>query len=156
MGELTVPKQRIEVAVQLAGGLERRVSLFLAEGAPGHAGQERIGDLLEVDGEFIPAVDAAAEGMTFLRCAAILVVAAPSGPALGAADDVTLPTEHEVDVALDDGRVLHGVLSYALPTDRSRLVDYLNQPARFLPLLRDGEVLFVNKNHVTRISALER
>jgi hypothetical protein len=156
MGELTVPKRRVEVAVELAGGLERRVSLFLAESAPGHAGQERVCDLLEADGRFIPALDAAARGITFLRRAAILVMSAPSEPTIGTADDVTLPTEHEVDVALDDGRMLHGVISYALPPDRSRLVDYLNDPARFLPLHRDGEVLFVNKDHVTRISALER
>ena len=155
MGELTVPKRRVEVAVELAGGLERRVSLFLAESAPGHAGRERVSDLLEGDG-FVPALDAAAGGITFLRRAAILVMSAPSEPTIGSADELTLPTEHEVDVALDDGRVLHGVLSYALPEDRSRLVDYLNEPARFLPLHRDGEVLFVNKDHVTRVSALER
>jgi hypothetical protein len=154
MSDFTVPKRPVGVTVELAGGLARHVSLFLADTSPMREGGERVCDLLEGDGEFIPALDSAASGITFLRCDAILVARAPPEPP--GPGEVMLAAEQEVEVALDDGRVLRGLVSYVLPPERSRLVDHLNGPARFLPLYRDGEVLFLNKRHVTRVAALER
>jgi len=151
MSDLAVPKRKVEVALSLIGGLERRVTLFLAETSPLHAGGERVTDLLEGEGEFVPALEAA--GMTFVRRSAIVVAVAPPETATGAADEVTLPTEHEVDVALDDGRVVRGLVSYVLPPERSRLVDYLNERARFLPLHAGDALHLVNKQHIARVTA---
>lgn len=155
MSDLTVPKRRVEVDVVLAGD-ERHVTLFLAETSAEHAGAERVVDLLERGGDFLPALDAGSGGMTFLRRDAIVLASAPPEPATGAADEVTLPTEHEVEVTVDEGRVLRGVVSYVLPPERSRLIDYLNDEARFLPLHATGTLLLVNKRHVTRVAAVER
>lgn len=154
MSDLAVPKRRVEVVLSLMGGLERRVTLFLAETSPLHLGGERVSDLLEGDGEFVPALER--DGMTFVRRAAILVAVAPPEPATGDADEVTLPTEHAVDVTLDDGRVLRGLVSYVLPSERCRLVDYLNERPRFLPLHAGGALHLVNKQHVVRVAAPER
>jgi hypothetical protein len=156
MTELTVPKRRVEVEVVLEGGPGRRVTLFLAEHSAEHAGGERLADLLERGGDFIPALDAERGAMTFLRRSAIVSATAPPESSTGDADELTLPTEHEVEVALDDGRVLRGLFSYVLPPERSRLVDYLNEERRFLPLHATGSLLLVNKRHVTRVAAVER
>jgi hypothetical protein len=157
MSELAVPKRRAEVAVELVGGLRRKVTVFLAPSSAAHDGGERLSDLLEAPGEFFPARDADEPGMTFLRRATVVVAeAAPEQATAPEPDDVTLPSEYEVDVTLDDGRVLRGLLSFVLPSDRCRLADYLNEPTRFLPL-RGGELLrLVNKRHVTRVAVVER
>lgn len=154
MSDLAVPKRRVDVVLRLVGGLERRVTLFLAETSPLRAGGERVTDLLEGDGEFVPALEAG--GMTFVRRSAILVAAAPPEAATGAADEVTLPTEHEVEVTLDDGAVLRGLVSYVLPPERSRLIDHLNDRARFLPLRAGDAVHLVHKQHVVRVAAVGR
>jgi hypothetical protein len=155
MRELTVPKRRVEVTVHLVGGIESRVTLFLAESSASRDGGERVRDLLERGGEFIPAFDAAAGAMTFLRRSAILLVVAPREAPSGEADEVTVPTEHEVELTLDDGRALRGLLSYVLPPERSRLVDHLNEPPRFLALEGSDALRLVHKAHVTRVLALE-
>jgi hypothetical protein len=155
MSELVVPKRRVDVTVGLCGGLTRRVTLFLAERSSAHAGGERVSDLLEAGGEFIPALDEADGAMTFLKRGAIVHADAPPEPT-GAADELTLPTEHEVNVTLGDGRVLHGLVSYVLPPERSRLVDYLNEPMQFLPLRGADALVLVNKQHVARVAAVER
>src|SRR5689334_15028221 len=73
MREYTVPKRRVEVTVHLVGGIESRVTLFLAEASASREGGERLRDLLERGGEFLPAFDTAARAMTFIRRSAILV-----------------------------------------------------------------------------------
>jgi hypothetical protein len=174
MGELAVPKRRAEVAVELVGGLLRKVTVFLAQSSPAHAGGELVAELLEGDGEFFPACDSKERGrercasascggcpeepgMTFLRRATVLVAeAAPEQASAAGADDLTLPTEYEVVVTLDDGRVLRGLLSYVLPSERCRLADYLNEAMRFLPLHGGDALRLVNKDHVTRVAAVER
>jgi hypothetical protein len=157
MGELSVPKRRAEVAVDLVGGLRRRVTVFLAQSSAAHDGGERVVELLEAHGEFFPACDAEEPGMTFLRRDTVVVAEAPpEQQACAGADDVTLPTEYEVDVTLDDGRVLRGLLSFVLPAERCRLADYLNEPTRFLPLRGAEALRLVNKRHVTRVAVVER
>jgi hypothetical protein len=155
MNELRVPKHRVAVEVLLPGGPPRRMALFLAEAAPDHAGPEVPLDLLNGHHEFVPAFDEAAAAMTFLRLAGV--------PAVRLArafdadeDDLTLPTEHDVEVTLLDGRALGGLVSYVRPADRSRLVDLLNEPSRFFRLLQDDLVAYVNKRHVACVALRSR
>ena len=42
-------------------------------------------------------------------------------------EDVSIPTEHEVEVLLESGRTLRGLVSYLRPLERSRLVNALNE-----------------------------
>lgn len=155
MDELRVPKRRVEVEVALPGGARRRVHLFLAEAAAGHAGPERVEDLLNGRAEFVPAVDEDG-GTVFLHRAALAVVRAPRA---GDADDeeaTTLPTEHEVEAWLQDGSRVRGLVSYVRPPDRGRLVDVLNEPPPFLRLLETDAIALVNKRHVVRVALLSR
>lgn len=155
MDELRVPKHKTEVEVLLPGGAVRRMALFLAEAAPDHAGPEVPLDLLNGRDDFIPALDAAAGAMTFLHRPGVPVVRVAR--ALDAAEEeVTLPTEHEVEVQLVDGTTLAGLVSYVRPADRTRLVDVLNEPHPFFRLLQGDQVAYVNKRHVSCVALRTR
>jgi hypothetical protein len=155
MSDLRVPKHKKSVEVVLPGGAARRMALFLAEAAPDHAGPEVPLDLLNGRDEFIPAFDEAAGAMSFLHRPGVPVVRVAS--ALDADEgDVTLPTEHEVEVQLVDGTALRGLVSFVRPPDRTRLVDVLNEPQPFFRLLQGELVAYVNKRHVACVALLGR
>ncbi|GAC1347964.1 MAG: hypothetical protein NVS2B9_10910 [Myxococcales bacterium] len=149
MDQLRVPKQRVEVELLLLGAGRQRVAVFLAEFSSVHEGRERLADLLSGQAEFIPAVDPSTNAAVFVRIASIGAALAGAGEALD--DDATLPTEHEVEVTLQDGQSLSGVLSYVRPPERSRIVDFLNDAPGFFPLMVGDRVAFINKRRVTRV-----
>lgn len=151
MDDLRVPKHRTSVEVVLPGGTPRRLALFLAEAAPDHGGPEVPLDLLNGRHDFIPALDEESGSMSFLHRAGVAALRVDR--ALDAdPDDLTLPTEHEVEVFLQDGTSLAGLVSYVRPADRSRLVDVLNEPPPFFRLLQGDQVAYVNKRHVSRVA----
>lgn len=155
MDELRVPKRNVSVQVIMPGGVARQMALFLAEAAPGHAGPEVPLDLLNGRDDFIPALDEAAGAMSFLHRPGVPVVRVAR--ALDAdADEVTLPTEHEVEVQLQDGTALGGLVSFVRPPDRTRLVDVLNEPQPFFRLIQGEEIAYVNKRHVACVALRTR
>ena len=155
---LSVPKRRVAAQFVLPGGASRDVAVFLAEAAPGHTGGERLSDLLNNSGsQFIPAIDAETDAMTFVHCEnlALARVAAEHEP--NVVDQFTIPTEHEVEVMLVDGQKLRGLITYVLPEAHSRLTDYLNHSApAFFPVLEGERVALVNKRHVAYVETLRR
>jgi hypothetical protein len=151
MEDLRVPKRRVAAEAILAGGAVRRFTLFLADAASHHAGPERPGDLLNGGGDFVPAFDEEARAMTFLNRAGVAAVRLPGRESEDAAEDLTLPTEHPVEVVLQSGATLRGLVSYVRPPERSRLVDFLNEPDPFFHLHEDGSFVLVNKRHVVRV-----
>jgi hypothetical protein len=146
---LRIPKHRGEVEVTGPNGETRRFSVFLAERAS-HGGPERVCDLLNGSREFLPAIDCETDAMTFLVRSSI-AVARVEGP-LWDVDELNLPIEHEVEVVLTTGKVLAGLISYVLPLENCRVVDYLNDPAPFLALVEGERVALVNKRHVLRVT----
>jgi hypothetical protein len=151
MADLTVPKRRVDVAVTLVGGLQRDVALFLSEGVPGHAGAEKLSDLLNGQSDFLPAVETSSGSMTFLNRTSVMIAEAQSDAERPGSEEHTIPTEHLVELALTDGRVLRGHVDYVLPPESARLVDFLNTPTLFLPLHVGSNVFLVNKHHITRV-----
>jgi hypothetical protein len=154
---LSVPKRRVAAQFVLPGGASRNVAVFLSEAAPGHNGGERLSDLLNSSGsQFIPALDAETNAMTFVHCEnlALARVAAELEP--NVVDQFTIPTEHEVEVRLMDGQKLRGLITYVLPEAHSRLTDYLNNAPPFIPLLEGEQVALINKRHVAYVETLRR
>jgi hypothetical protein len=129
----------------------RRISLFLAEAASGHTGPERPADLLNGGGEFVPAFDEDAQAMTFLNRSALAVVRVDRALEADGAEAFA-PTEHRIEVLLDGGGTLSGAVSYVRPPERSRLQDFLNEPAPFFLLLEESAVALVNRRHVARVA----
>jgi len=146
---LRIPKHRGDVEVTGPDGEARQFSVFLAE-RTSHGAPERVWDLLNGPREFLPAVDCKTDVITFLARSSI-VVARVHGP-LWDVEELNLPLEHEVEVVLSSGQVLTGLLSYVLPVENCRVVDYLNEPTPFLALVEGERVALVNKRHVQRVT----
>jgi hypothetical protein len=146
---LRIPKHRGEVEVTSPDGETRRFAVFLAE-CTSHGGPERVADLLNGPREFLPAIDCKTDAMTFLARSSI-AVARVDGP-LWDVDELNLPIEHEVEVVLSNGQVLSGLISYVLPHENCRVVDYLNEPAPFLALVEGQRIALVNKRYVQRVA----
>ena len=155
MVDLTVPKRRVAVTATLAGGFRRQVTVFLAEAAPGHAGGERLSDLLNGGSDFIPALESETRAMTFLNRAAVMIAEVDAEAERTGADELSIPTEHAIELTLDDGRALRGLVTYFLPPDRARLADFLNDGTLFLPLHAGSRVLLVHKRHITLVALVE-
>jgi hypothetical protein len=151
MEDLRVPKRRVAAEALLPGGDVRRITLFLADTASSHTGPERAGDLLNGGDDFVPAFDEDAGTMTFLNRSGLAAIRLPAREADDDGSELTLPTEHEVEVVLQGGGALRGLVSYLRPPDRSRLVEFLNEPEPFFPLLEKGAFALVNKRHVARV-----
>jgi hypothetical protein len=149
MDRLRIPKRRGEVEVTGPDGEVRLFAVFLAEQSA-HGGPERVSDLLNGPREFLPAVDCKTEAITFLARSSIAVARVP-GP-LWDVDELNLPIEHEVEVVLAGGKALTGLISYVLPVENCRVVDYLNEPAPFFAVVEGDRVALVNKRYVQRVA----
>jgi hypothetical protein len=151
MEDLRVPKRRVAAEALLPGGDARHISLFLAETASNHSGPERATDLLNGGHDFVPAFDDDAGAMTFLNRAEVAAVRLAEREVEDDGSNLTLPTEHAVEVVLRGGGTLRGLISYLRAPGRSRLVDFLNEPEPFFPLLEERGFALVNKRHVVRV-----
>jgi hypothetical protein len=152
--ELQVPKRRVEVELTFTDGECGRFAVFVAESCSERAGPERVSDVLARGGRFFPAVDPATGEGTLVASAAVAVARVPRAAEPGdAAEELAGATEHAIEVHLHDGRLVRGVASYALPPERSRLLDFLNVAPPFLRLRSaDGDVLLVNRDQVVRVT----
>lgn len=155
MDELRVPKRRLPVEIVLPAGERRNVNVFLAEYAVDHAGAERLSDILNGTGNFIPAVDTSTDRVVFFNRTAIAYARVAVTEERDESDDLTIPTEFPVEVTLLDRSRIAGLVSFILPPDRARLADFLNSPQPFFRLLQQDAVALVNKLHVAQISTVD-
>jgi hypothetical protein len=154
MEDLRVPKRRTALEIQFHGGSVQRVAVFLGDTAPGHAGPERVSDLLNAEGDFLVAYELETDALTCLNRSAVLVARLPSSFDERELEVDTGTAAHDVEILLTDGTKLGGHLSYALPVARSRLSDFLNVAPRFFRLLERGHLSFVNKNHIVSVKEI--
>ncbi len=149
MDRLRIPKRRALVDVTFVDGGSGPFAVFLAE-QTSHGAPERVSDLLDEGRDLLPALDTRTETMSFLSRAAIAYVCI-DGP-LWDVDELNLPIEHEVEVLLQGGQALAGLLSFVLPHENSRVADYLNTPAGFFALVQGARIALINKRHVQRVT----
>jgi hypothetical protein len=152
MDPLRVPKRRTQIDVTFADGSARKVAVFLSEQASRHGGQERVRDLCESTSDFIPCFDRDGDKVAMLALDSVAVVRTDEPP--WERDEVNLPLEYEVEVWLRGGVKLRGLLSYVLPSEAARPIDYLNGSSRFFTLIEDGRVALVHKRHVLEVVLL--
>jgi hypothetical protein len=156
LDDLRVPKRRTPVEIQLNGGAVHHVAVFLGDFAHDHAGPEQLSDLLNGPGDFVPAHDLDSNAMTFLNRSGVAVVRLGGHVDPETTDQHTLPTEHEVEIVLHDGAKLRGLVSYVLPPEHSRLIDFLNEAPLFFRLLEQSAVCLINKRHVARVALIDK
>jgi hypothetical protein len=155
MDEYRVPKRRVPVEILLAGGSVKQAILFLSEFALDRAGPERVSDLLNGPGDFIPAVDGEFQDTTFFNRLGILLVRVEPSLEGEEASDLVGATEHRVEVHLDQGNRIAGKVQYHLPQDRSRIYDYLNSLGRFVRVSQGQTLVLINKQHITHVRVID-
>lgn len=146
--ELRVPKRQVQVEMLVPGSPPQKVTVFLAEFASRHTGPERLSDLLNGHDEFVPAL--AAGATVFLGRHSIAAARVAREWELG--EEPALGQQHEVEVLLTDGTCLRGQVSFVLPPERSRLLDYLNDAQPFVRLAEREQVALINKRHIARVT----
>lgn len=153
----TVPKREVSAEVVLPGTPGVRMRIFLSENAETHSGFERPSDLLNGPHSFLPAVDGRGE-LVMLNRDSLMALSVPAdhefgGDALAvqqlAPEDVTRAL---VDVQMEDGTTLRGLLTYLLPAAQRRLQDFLNLPDRFLTIQDAGMARLINKRRISRVT----
>lgn len=153
MSEFRVPKRQVEVELSVVGVGKMRLSLFLSEFASHHEGSELVSDLFNGDSEFIAGKDVASGRAVVIRRGAALLVRVPREFERNAEGDY----EREVTLTLEDGQSVSGVMSYVMPPESSRPVDYLNDGAPlFFPVRTGDEVALVNKSRVSRVELISK
>lgn len=149
---LRIRKDPLEVELALAGRPPRRVELYLAEHGSHAFVRQRVLDLLEQPGSFLPACDVETGEWESFNARAVVWIGMSrlSDDAAGSGEELY---EHRkvVRVALAGGGGLEGEILYSAPDGEARLVDYLNRPDRFLRLWDGDRFLLVNKESVVRI-----
>lgn len=149
-----MPKRAVQVELIRPGGARLDAEVYLAEFASGHLGGERLSEMLN-GGRFLPVRDRA-QGKVLIITSRNIAVARVALE-VEADDDAaahTIPTEHEVRVTLVDGQCLKGLLTYVLPPERARLIDFLNGCPQFIPLLEADHLALVNREHIAQIDPL--
>ncbi|MDQ5858265.1 MAG: hypothetical protein M3542_08330 [Acidobacteriota bacterium] len=149
---LRIRKETIEVELVLAGDPPRRVKLFLAEHGSHGFDRQRVLDLLEQPGSFLPACDLETGNWESFNSRSVVWIAMSrsSADAEGSGTDL-YDRRKLVRVALAAGGSLEGDLLYCAPEEAARVVDVMNRRERFLRLWSGDRVFLVNKDSVLRV-----
>ena len=158
--EYRVIKNKVDVQVTLVGQNPFQLTLFLAAQARSHAGHERIIDVLNGKELFLPAINASGNLCLIRRDAVVMVSVPYERDGEGAdeeAEEGSLPPVRRatVEVVLDGGTTVRGLIEYSMPEGRRRLVDYLNLDDGFLSVRHDGTIYHVNRHHIARVDELK-
>jgi hypothetical protein len=153
---LRIPKEAFAVELALAGAVPRRVEIFLAEQRANEFRRQVVLDLLEHVQAFLPARDAATGKWEIFNKDALLWIGVPLAPfgsqaPAVAGEDELFEFRRPVRVDLIGGGPLEGELLYSAPEQSTRLVDYLNEPGRFLRLWSKETLYLINKAFVLRV-----
>jgi hypothetical protein len=149
---LRVPKRTLEVELALVGATPRRVELFLAEHGSHDFNRQRVLELLDQAGCFLPGRDLeTGEWETFNSRAVVWIGMSGSSIDAEGSGDELFEHRQSVRVALAAGDWLEGEVLYSAPDGGTRLVDHLNRNERFFRLWKADQVLLVNKEWVQRV-----
>lgn len=149
---LRVRKERLEVELVLAGGSPRRVELFLAEHGSHDFNRQRVIELLDQAGSFLPGRDLeTGEWESFNPRAVVWIGMSGSSIDAEGSGDELFEHRRSVRISLAAGDWLEGEVLYSAPDAGPRLVDHLNRNERYFRLWRGDQVFLVNKEWVLRV-----
>ena len=154
---LRIPKEAFAVELALAGFEPRPVEVFLVGQRAEGPRRQQVLDLLEHVQAFLPARDpATGEGELFNKDA-LLWIGIPletfGSPAV-AGEDELFEFRRPVRVDLIGAEPLEGELLYSAREESTRLIDYLNEPGRFVRLWAKDTLYLINKAFVRRVVAI--
>jgi hypothetical protein len=149
---LRIRKEPFEVELALAGRSPRRVEIYLAEHGPHAFVRQKVLDLLEQPGSFLPACDVETGLWESFNARAVVWIAMSrdSAAAEGSTEEL-YDFRKFVRLALSGGGALVGEILYSAPDGETRLVDFLNRPERFLKVWDGDRLYLVSKEAVLRV-----
>lgn len=155
MSEFRVEKRREAADVTLVTGATLAGDFFLADSSPGHAGPERVGELLNHENGFFPFESG---GRTSMINRANVVKVSLSRqliePQLNAGYEVA-PRQH-VKVLLTTSEEITGDVVVFQPDGHHRLSDYAHVPESFRYLELDDRTLLINSAHIVAMTEVTR
>ena len=153
MSEFRVEKRREAAAITLSTGTTVAGHFFLSGSSQGHAGPERVGDLLNHDSGFFP-FEAANGETSLLNRAHVVKVVLPEHviePQLE--DGYNVATRRYVTILMSNGEAVTGHVAVYRPPGRDRLSDYAHVDDRFRYVELADRTLLINSQHI--VSLLE-
>jgi hypothetical protein len=153
MSEFKINKERRRATLTLSDGRQVTGSFFVSESSHGHAGPERVKDVLNGPSAFFPfEVDGGTAHHTglFNRDQVIVVTLSTDEAHDEAAYEVA--TRRAVEMLLSNGSRLSGLVRVYCPRGHDRLSDYTRAEETFRYLETPGALLVVNFRHVLELS----
>ena len=152
MKSLRVPQREVHAELRLHGGETRSGLLFVPAAGP-DGGPGRLTDRLNDSHEAFLALKEAGAGTLVSKQRIVRVSLAASEREVEVKDQESrIPAL----VQLADGTRVEGEVLYAMPADRSRLIDYLNSAPRFIQLIEsrvDGDrLVLINRDFLTTVT----
>jgi hypothetical protein len=158
--EYRIPKREVSAEVTLLGHPRKVVKLFLHERAETHTGPERPSDLLNGPGEFFPVIEPSGK-LVLLHRDAVMVISVAAESEFHAAHSGEEQPDPEgakritVEITLQDGSSIRGLVRFVMPEGRTRLIDYMNTQEHFLTVREESLARLVNKRRIVRIAVIE-
>jgi len=157
MYELKVPTCRITVEVHWDSGTPLRGSMYHADSTHETGKAEQLAATLNDERDFMPfSPEGGTAADELLNKQHVVRVRVDETEPLALRPDETaeLARTPFCTLMLTDGARVDGQLVVASRDAASRVLDKLNQPLRFLPLLTDAGLEFVNRSHVVNVRFL--
>lgn len=153
MSEFRVEKRREAAEITLSTGATVSGHFFLSGSSQVHAGPQRVGELLNLEGGFFP-FEAPNGETSQINRAHVIKVALPEHVIEAQLDDAYgVATRRYVVVLLSNGEKVTGHVAVYRPSGRDRLSDYAQIDDRFRYIEQANRTLLVNSQHI--VSLLE-
>lgn len=150
MEELRVPTVATAVRINYFDERELEGKIFLPAMAATHTGPTTPQDWMNKGTPFFPFLPAGAAKTLILNKRYVVVLTILQDP-IGQHET----TGVERKVALECGALqLQGAVMIDMPSEQSRLLDWINRPESFLALKEGDTVHLVQKNRITRLSEI--
>jgi hypothetical protein len=154
MSEFRVEKRRAEAELTLSTGIRVKGTFFLASTSAGHAGPERVGDLLNGDQGFFPfelTVDGNPRTVLYNRAHVTMIALPPSVVEAQLDPGYDLAIRRRVSILLSTGTRVAGTVSVYRPVGHDRLSDYAHIAEAFRYLETSDQTLIINSAHIVEL-----
>jgi hypothetical protein len=158
MEELQIPTHSIAVEIHTADGKQIAGALYAAEVRFVNGPPAEVIHLLNDERAFLPFQTATGKGrkreqviLNKDHIVRVRLLLAPGSPAEGEVGVNEEDAPGPCTLVLSDGTRVAGRVAVETPRFQSRLVDKLNHAERFIPVVSDEAVEFVQRSHVVRL-----
>jgi hypothetical protein len=147
MGEEKLVTEVCPIVMQLATGEEIQGEIFLQLVGLRGFGEQRLEELLNGEDCFLP-----------VRCAGdVTLVNLRQIASISVPDDqhnntlMKLGVRHLVSVRTTVGKSFEAEIYVNLPSNRTRVKDFLNQKQRFFPFFADNRLIYLNFRYILQV-----